>query len=92
MDLALLLPESISTPSISTDLLSIGYTLHLAMKFDLGGGDAVVKNAYVADLSLPVTVRTAQAASMEVHRRRLDLLLGYVEEDLRYYAPPPYAY
>jgi len=89
MELNLLLPESATNPSISTDLLSISYTLDLAMKFEMGNNDNV-KSAYNAVFSLPVTLRTARPEAI-LSRCSFDPLLGYVEEDLQY-APPPYVY
>jgi hypothetical protein len=89
MELNLLLPESATNPSISTDLLSISYTLDLAMKFEMGNDDNV-KSAYNAVFSLPVTIRTAQPEAI-LSWCSVDPLLRYVEEDLQY-APPPYIY
>ncbi|KAK4935136.1 hypothetical protein LTR10_023757 [Elasticomyces elasticus] len=89
MELNLLLPESATGPSVSTDLLHVGYTLDLAMKFELTGNDGA-KSGYKADFSLPVTLRTAQPESV-ISGRHFDPLLGYVEEDV-HYAPPPYVY
>ncbi len=89
MELNLLLPESATHPSISTDLLSISYTLDLVMKFEMSNDDNV-KTAYNAEFSLPVTLRTAKPAAI-LSRCTFDPLLGYIEEDLQY-APPPYIY
>jgi len=89
VELDLLLPESTSTPSFSTDLLKIGYTLDLAMKFEASGSEAL-KGAYTTNFSLPVALRPAKADSM-IHHRSFDPLLGYVQEQSMY-APPPYVY
>lgn len=87
MELHLLLPETATGSSISTDLLNVSYTLDLAMKFELVGSDGV-KSAYNADFSLPLSLRTAQPQSV-ISGHTFDPLLGYVEEDV-HYAPPPY--
>ena len=89
MELNLLLPESATNPSISTDLLSISYALDLAMKFELSNDDNV-RTVYNAEFSLPVTLRAAQPEAI-LSRCSFDPLLGYIEEDLQY-APPPYMY
>ena len=89
MELDLLLPESTSTPSISTDLLKVEYTLDLAMKFEATGNDSL-KGPYTANFSLPVALQPAQHNSM-ISRRTFDPLLGFVEEQSMY-APPPYVY
>ncbi|KAK5308641.1 hypothetical protein LTR99_001617 [Exophiala xenobiotica] len=74
MELNLLVPESATNPSISTDLLSISYTLDLAMKFEMGNDDNV-KSTYNAGFSLPVTIRTAQPEAI-LSRFSVDPLLG----------------
>nr|XP_016247271.1 uncharacterized protein PV07_06835 [Cladophialophora immunda]KIW27055.1 hypothetical protein PV07_06835 [Cladophialophora immunda]OQU99711.1 hypothetical protein CLAIMM_05306 [Cladophialophora immunda] len=89
MELELLLPESISTPSISTDLLKVSYTLDLSMRFEASGNDSL-KGPYTANFSLPVALRAAQPQSL-ISRRSFDPLLGLVEEQSMY-APPPYVY
>ncbi len=89
VEMDLLLPESISTPSVSTDLLNVSYTLDLTMKFE-SSANGSFKSPYSANLSLPVALRTAQASSM-ISRRSFDPLLGFVEEH-SLFAPPPYAY
>lgn len=89
VELDLLLPESISTPSISTDLFNIDYTLELSMKFE-SGGNSSFKGAYTANMSLPVALRAAQSHSM-ISRRTFDPILGFVDEQTLF-APPPYVY
>ncbi|EXJ72059.1 uncharacterized protein A1O5_04562 [Cladophialophora psammophila CBS 110553] len=89
MELELLVPESISTPSISTDLLKVSYTLDLSMKFEVSGNDRL-KGPHTATFSLPVALWAAQPQSL-ISRRTLDPLLGLVEEQ-SIYAPPPYVY
>ncbi|OAP57009.1 hypothetical protein AYL99_09121 [Fonsecaea erecta] len=89
MELELLLPESISTPTISTDLLKVSYTLDLSMSFEVIGND-LLKGPYTANFSLPVALRAAQPQSL-ISRRSFDPLLGLVEEQ-SLYAPPPYVY
>ncbi|OAG35366.1 hypothetical protein AYO21_10437 [Fonsecaea monophora] len=87
IELELLLPESISTPSISTDLLKISHTLDLSMRFEVIGNDSL-KGPQTANFNLPVALRTAQPQSLISHRT-FDPLLGLVEEQ-SIYAPPPY--
>ncbi|EXJ86550.1 hypothetical protein A1O3_03503 [Capronia epimyces CBS 606.96] len=77
MDLDLLLPQSVACPSVSTELLDIVYTLDLSLKFE---SDGLSKGPYVANFSLPVTVRSARPYST-VGRHCFDPLLGYIEED-----------
>lgn len=89
MEMDLLLPESISTPSIATNLLKVSYTLDLTMKFESSESDGL-KGPYTATFSLPVELRAAQPHSI-ISRRGLDPLLGVVEEHSTY-APPPYVY
>ncbi|KIW71157.1 hypothetical protein PV04_03355 [Phialophora macrospora] len=89
VELDLLLPESISTPTISTDILNINYTLALNMKFEASGNDSL-KSPFIASFSLPVALRASQAYSM-ISRRAFDPLLGFVEEQ-SLFAPPPYVY
>jgi hypothetical protein len=89
VELDLLLPESISTPTISTDILNVNYTLDLSMKFEASGNDSL-KSAYSASFSLPVALRALEANSM-ISRRAFDPLLGFVEEQ-SLFAPPPYVY
>lgn len=89
MNLDLLLPESISTPSISTNLLNVSYTLNLSMKFEACGNEAL-NGPYCTDFSLPVTLRTVQPQSI-ISPRVFDPLLGFVEEEASC-APPPYVY
>ncbi|KIX98045.1 uncharacterized protein Z520_06124 [Fonsecaea multimorphosa CBS 102226] len=89
MELELLLPESISTPSVSTDLLKVSYTLDLSMRFEASGNDSL-KGPYTANFSLPAVLRAAQPQSL-ISRRSFDPLLGLVEEQ-SVYAPPPYVY
>jgi len=87
VELDLLLPESIATPSVSTDVLNINYTLDLSMKFESSGNESF-KSPYSAHLSLPVALRATQSHSM-ISRRTFDPLLGFVEEQ-SLFAPPPY--
>ena len=89
VEMDLLLPESISTPSVSTDLLNVSYTLDLSMKFE-ASGNGLFKSPYNANLSLPVTLRAAQPSTM-ISRRSFDPFLGFVEEQCLY-APPPYVH
>ncbi|KAL6245089.1 hypothetical protein RBB50_007864 [Rhinocladiella similis] len=88
MDLSLLLPESSTIPSVSSDVLSVSYNLDVAMQFELVDGNGV-KTAYSTELHLPVTLRTAPPQEMLTQHCSFDALLGYVEDDVRY-APPPY--
>ena len=87
MDLDLLLPEPMSTPSISTDLLNISHTLNLSMKFEFVGCENQ-QSPYTANLTLPVTVQmTSPQSSLQL--RNFDPILGYVDDALLF-APPPY--
>lgn len=88
MDVDLLLPESVTTPSTSTELLDISYTLDLTMKFE---SDDMLKGPYTTHFSLPVTLRAAQPYSV-IGRHCFDPLLGYIEEGVEEFcqAPPPY--
>ncbi|KAJ9612298.1 hypothetical protein H2200_003895 [Cladophialophora chaetospira] len=89
VELDLLLPESIATPSISTDVLNVNYTLDLSMKFE-GSRSESFKSAYTAHMGLPVALRASQSYAMISHRT-FDPLLGFVEEQ-SLFAPPPYVY
>ena len=89
VELDVLLPKSISNPSISTDLLNVSYTLELSMRFEASGNE-LFKGPYTTSLSLPVTLRAAQSHSMISHRK-IDPLLGFLEEQ-SLFAPPPYVY
>lgn len=86
MMIDLTLPESISSPTVSTDLLDIGYSLDMSMKFALDG-DYVMRPCST-DFHLPVTLSAAQPAVM-LDLRRSDPLSGLVEQGL-VVAPPPY--
>ncbi|EXJ62737.1 hypothetical protein A1O7_03175 [Cladophialophora yegresii CBS 114405] len=89
VELDLLLPESILTPTISTDILNINHTLDLNMKFETSG-DNLLRSSFTTNFSLPVALGASQANSM-VSLRTFDLLLGLVEEQFLF-APPPYVY
>lgn len=89
MDLELLVPESISSPCICTDLLDISYTLDLAMKFEFGADDEAVRGPYAAEFKLPLMLRTAQPQTTNVRQREFDPVLGLVEEEVLH-GPPPY--
>lgn len=89
MELDLLLPGSISTPSISTNLLSVSYSLDLSMDLELNGNGAS-KTPYTVNFTLPVTLRSAHPESI-ISRRTFDPLLGMIQEEALY-APPPYVY
>jgi hypothetical protein len=85
----LLIPESMVTPTVSTTLLGIGYTLDLTMKIEAGNKDTL-KSPYTASISLPVTLQPASVDSM-INRRIMDAVLGSMEEQ-SLFAPPPYVY
>ncbi|EXJ80334.1 hypothetical protein A1O1_08478 [Capronia coronata CBS 617.96] len=88
MDIDLLLPESVTSPSVSSELLDISYTLDLSMKFE---SEEMLKGPFMANFRLPVTLRAAEPYSV-IGRHCLDPLLGYIEENAEelLYAPPPY--
>jgi hypothetical protein len=89
VEMDLLVPESISTPSVSTDLLNIGYTLDLSMKLE-ANGNGFFKSPYTASFSSPVALHAAQPHSM-ISSRTIDPVLGLFEEQ-SLFAPPPYVY
>jgi len=89
VEVDLLLPESMSTPTISTKLLDVSYTLDLTIKVEASGNDSL-KSPYVASFSLPLALRAASPNSM-ISRRSVDPVLGFVEEQ-SLFAPPPYVY
>ncbi|KEF61578.1 uncharacterized protein A1O9_03146 [Exophiala aquamarina CBS 119918] len=92
MMLDLTLPESVSSPSVSTELLDISYTLDLSMRFTFynnrnNNQDSILRPCS-ADFHLPVTLTAAQPATM-LNLQQLDPLSGLVERGL-VLAPPPY--
>ncbi|OCT50815.1 hypothetical protein CLCR_07248 [Cladophialophora carrionii] len=89
VELDLLLPESILTPTISTDILNINHTLNLSMKIE-ASENGLLRSPLIANFSLPVALGASQANSM-ISRRTVDPLLGLVEEQ-SLFAPPPYVY
>jgi len=86
MMLDLTLPESISSPSVSTELLDISYRLDLTMKFAFEN-DSIMRPC-TADFHLPVTLSAAQPTVM-LNLQHLDPLSDLVEQGL-ILAPPPY--
>lgn len=86
MMLDLTLPESVSSPSVSTELMDISYRLDLSMKFAFDN-DSVMRPCS-ADFHLPVTLSAAQPAVM-LGLQHLDPLSDLVEQGL-ILAPPPY--
>jgi hypothetical protein len=97
MILDLALPESVSSPSVSTSLLDINYTLDLSMKFSFSNADnnnttthsTSIMRPCTAEFHLPVTLSAAQPAAMLNLHHHLDPLEGLVERGL-VLAPPPY--
>ncbi|KIX10457.1 uncharacterized protein Z518_01540 [Rhinocladiella mackenziei CBS 650.93] len=89
MELNLILPGSISSPSVHTDLLAVSYILDLSMRFEFNGHE-ILKGSYNASLRLPLTLRAAQPHPI-ISRRNFDPLVGYVAEEA-IYAPPPYVF
>jgi len=92
MMLDLTLPESVSSPSVSTELLDISYTLDLSMRFTFhnhssNNNDSVMRPCG-ADFHLPLTLSAAQPAVM-LSLQQPDPLSGLVERGL-ILAPPPY--
>jgi len=85
----LILPESISSPTVSTELLDIGYCLDMSMKlaFDNNSNDSIMRPC-TADFHLPVTLSAAQPTIM-LNLQRSAPLSGLVEQGL-VVAPPPY--
>ncbi|KAK5065073.1 hypothetical protein LTR84_000908 [Exophiala bonariae] len=83
----LILPESISSPTVSTELLDIGYCLDMSMKFAFDTNDSIMRPC-TADFHLPVTLSAAQPTIM-LNLQRSAPLAGLVEQGL-VVAPPPY--
>ena len=87
VEVDLLVPESMSTASISTSLLDINYVLDLKVKVESSQKDSF-KNPYAASFNLPLALRPTQPQSM-ISRRTIDPLIGAIEEQ-SLFAPPPY--
>jgi hypothetical protein len=87
VDLDLRLPNSISSPSLSTRLLSISYRLELSMEFKLamtGSGKKTYTVAYSLPLSLSMTQPDVVHSVLELESLEALLEQGLVD------APPPY--
>lgn len=87
MMLDLVLPESISSPTVSTELLDIGYCLDMSMKLAFDNNDTIMRPC-TADFHLPVTLAAAQPTIL-LNLQRSAPLSGLVEQGL-VVAPPPY--
>ena len=86
MVLDLFLPESVSNPSISTNLLSFSYKFDLSLKFKFANNFPM--RPCSAEFNLPLTLSAAQPSSMlDMHYS--EPLAGLVENGL-VVAPPPY--